>query len=138
MDHGSLQEPYVGGLHSNGNELFNLLGVLNKLLCVLWAGGTVEFMKSASADGLWHRLAEQQDRPQDETTNAPLTMFMAVPTVYARMIEATKNNQMDPDVLAKAQKTLRSMRLNVRNVESCHSMFLAWLLSTIAHAILRS
>ena len=89
-------------------------GVLNKLLCVLWAGGTVEFMKSASADGLWHRLAEQQDRPPNESSSPPLTMFMAVPTVYARMIEATKNNEVEPNVLAKAQKTLRSMRLNVR------------------------
>ena len=62
--------------------LHHLHGVLNKLLCVLYAGGSLEFLPSATAEALWRRLAADVNGQQD-----PVTLFMAVPTVYARMIE---------------------------------------------------
>jgi malonyl-CoA/methylmalonyl-CoA synthetase len=62
--------------------LHHLHGVLNKLWCTLYAGGEVEFMKSADARGIWRRLAAS------DTESRPPTIFMAVPTIYARMLEA--------------------------------------------------
>lgn len=85
--------------------LYHVHGLVNKLLCVLSAGGTVDFLHSASAPVVWSRLAEEerlyqqdqkdaQDRDaQDAQTQhayAPLTLFMAVPTVYARLLERAK------------------------------------------------
>ena len=56
--------------------LHHLHGIVNKLLCVLYVGGTIEFIE-ANPEVLWNRLLSN--------TNA--TLFMAVPTIYARMIE---------------------------------------------------
>lgn len=60
--------------------LHHVHGVVNKLLCALWSGATVEFSASAKPDVLWRRLGDR--------TLEPLTLFMAVPTVYNRMLEA--------------------------------------------------
>jgi malonyl-CoA/methylmalonyl-CoA synthetase len=83
--------------------LYHVHGLLNKLLCVLRVGGTVEFVPSAQAAALWHRLAQETLNDKGSTGSAPsegtitkentniksdkLTMFMAVPTVYAKMLE---------------------------------------------------
>lgn len=100
--------------------LYHVHGLLNKLLCVLHVGGTVEFMKSAQAALLWQRLAQEtirSDRQQDQELKQQqaelqhhhnhhhhhhhshenpqnqdkLTMFMAVPTVYAKMLEFVRS-----------------------------------------------
>jgi malonyl-CoA/methylmalonyl-CoA synthetase len=61
--------------------LHHLHGVLNKLLCSLYAGSTTEFLPSANAEVIWASLA------REASSNQPVTMFMAVPTVYAKMLE---------------------------------------------------
>ena len=81
--------------------LYHLHGVLNKLLSVLWCGGTVEFLPSAKTDVIWSRL---------EDSNAPKpTMFMAVPTIYAKLLESHKNN----NVSENAIQIFKDMRLHV-------------------------
>jgi malonyl-CoA/methylmalonyl-CoA synthetase len=57
--------------------LHHIHGVVNVLACALWAGATCEMEPKFDAARVWERFAE-----------GGLTLFMAVPTVYARLIRA--------------------------------------------------
>jgi malonyl-CoA/methylmalonyl-CoA synthetase len=57
--------------------LHHVHGVVNVLTCALWAGARCELLPRFDADAVWARLLE-----------GGLTLFMAVPTVYARLIAA--------------------------------------------------
>ncbi len=56
--------------------LHHIHGVVNALACALWSGAACEFGSGAPAS-TWDRLA-----------SGDITLFMAVPTVYARLIRA--------------------------------------------------
>lgn len=56
--------------------LHHIHGVVNALACALWSGAACEFGSGAPAS-TWDRLASGQ-----------ITLFMAVPTVYTRLIRA--------------------------------------------------
>jgi malonyl-CoA/methylmalonyl-CoA synthetase len=84
--------------------LHHLHGILNKLWCVLYAGGIVEFLKSGNALEIWRRLSD---------TSRPLTLFMAVPTIYAKMLEAYSRNDLPDEVTASALNHMRSFRVMV-------------------------
>jgi malonyl-CoA/methylmalonyl-CoA synthetase len=56
--------------------LHHVHGVVNKLCCALWIGATVEFVRFAAAD-VWKRFARGEAG----------TVFMAVPTIYSKLIE---------------------------------------------------
>ncbi len=56
--------------------LHHIHGVVNALACALWSGATCEFGTRAPAS-TWDRLASGE-----------ITLFMAVPTVYTRLIRA--------------------------------------------------
>jgi len=90
--------------------LHHLHGVLNKLLCVLYAGGCVEFLASAHPLEIWTRLAAL------EAQHPKVNLFMAVPTVYARMIEfaaeATKSD--DDKKKEMVLRALASVRADMR------------------------
>jgi malonyl-CoA/methylmalonyl-CoA synthetase len=102
--------------------LYHVHGILNKLLCMLWVGGEVEFMQSANAMHIWQRLAEEellyqkyQHQQQPFTT---VTLFMGVPTVYAKMLQVAASSSvasspLPPPRLALALATLSRMRLHV-------------------------
>ena len=57
--------------------LHHLHGIVNVLTCALWAGGVCEMLPAFDADAVWNGLASGQ-----------LTLFMAVPTVYRKLIAA--------------------------------------------------
>ncbi len=57
--------------------LHHLHGILNVLTCSLWAGAVCEMHPAFDADAVWDRLASGE-----------LTVFMAVPTVYRKLIAA--------------------------------------------------
>ena len=57
--------------------LHHLHGILNLLLCSLWSGAVCEFMPAFNAEKVWERLGQ-----------GGLTLFMAVPTIFARLIRA--------------------------------------------------
>ena len=59
--------------------LHHIHGIVNALACALWSGATCEFGPGAPAS-TWDRLA-----------SGDITLFMAVPTVYARLIRAWEN-----------------------------------------------
>ncbi len=56
--------------------LHHIHGVVNALACALWSGATCEF-GSAAPTPTWNRLASGE-----------ITLFMSVPTAYARLIRA--------------------------------------------------
>lgn len=55
--------------------LHHVHGVVNKLCCGLWAGATVDFVPFEPKD-IWRRFANRQAG----------TVFMAVPTIYAKVL----------------------------------------------------
>ncbi len=57
--------------------LHHLHGILNVLTCALWSGAVCEMHPAFDADAVWERLASGE-----------LTAFMAVPTIYRRLIAA--------------------------------------------------
>jgi malonyl-CoA/methylmalonyl-CoA synthetase len=52
-------------------------GIVNVLTCALWTGATCDMLPTFETGEVWRRLAR-----------GSLTLFMAVPTVYARLIAA--------------------------------------------------
>jgi len=52
-------------------------GVVNVLACALWSGAVCEFARGFSPADTWRRLASGE-----------ITVFMAVPTIYGRLIAA--------------------------------------------------
>ncbi|MFH1136072.1 MAG: acyl-CoA synthetase [Pseudomonadota bacterium] len=60
--------------------LHHLHGILNALLCPLWVGAAVEMAPRFDAADVWRRIAR-----------GGITLFMAVPTVYVRLIAFWEN-----------------------------------------------
>ncbi len=58
--------------------LHHVHGVVNVLCCAMWAGATCEILPKFEATAVWDRLMHSKG----------LTLFMAVPTIYARLIAA--------------------------------------------------
>mmetsp|Transcript_1009 Transcript_1009/g.4315 ORF Transcript_1009/g.4315 Transcript_1009/m.4315 type:complete len:379 (-) Transcript_1009:1035-2171(-) len=85
--------------------LHHIHGIVNKLYCGLWAGATVEFSAcGADPAGIWQRISQPQP---------PLTVFMAVPTIYAKLLEAIPLDAAGGRVRPDVQRGLRSIRLMV-------------------------
>jgi malonyl-CoA/methylmalonyl-CoA synthetase len=57
--------------------LHHVHGIINVLTCALWAGARCEMLPKFDAERIWARIAA-----------AELTLFMAVPTVYGKLIAA--------------------------------------------------
>jgi malonyl-CoA/methylmalonyl-CoA synthetase len=56
--------------------LHHVHGIVNVVSCALWSGSTVEMAPGFDVEATWNRLASGE-----------LTLYMAVPTVYRRLIE---------------------------------------------------
>jgi malonyl-CoA/methylmalonyl-CoA synthetase len=57
--------------------LHHVHGIVNVLSCALWAGARCEMLPKFDAEQVWARIAAGE-----------LTLFMAVPTIYGRLITA--------------------------------------------------
>lgn len=57
--------------------LHHVHGIVNVLTCSLWNGATCEILRRFDPVEVWERLARRE-----------LTLYMAVPTVYRRLVEA--------------------------------------------------
>ena len=57
--------------------LHHIHGIVNVLGCSLWSGAVCEILPSFSAEAVWDRIE-----------NSNITLFMAVPTIYARLVSA--------------------------------------------------
>ena len=75
-------------------------GVINVLACALWNGAACEFAGGFDAAQAWQRLA-----------SGDITVFMAVPTIYSRLIAAWR--EAPPDVRAAWSRGAAGLRLFV-------------------------
>ena len=80
--------------------LHHVHGVVNVLTCALWSGAICELMPRFDADAVWHRLMR-----------GGVTLFMAVPTIYARLIAAWE--RASPDDQTRMSGACRGLRLMV-------------------------
>ena len=79
--------------------LHHVHGIINVLCCALWAGACCEFQAPFDPHATWQRIAD-----------GDLTLFMAVPTIYAKLIHTWGDS--DPErqkQLSDAAATLRLM-----------------------------
>ncbi|HEV2131852.1 MAG TPA: acyl-CoA synthetase, partial [Longimicrobiaceae bacterium] len=80
--------------------LHHVHGIVNVLTCALWTGAICEMLPKFDADAVWTRI-EQGD----------LTLFMAVPTIYHRLIAAWE--QAAPERQRRMSAGCARMRLMV-------------------------
>ena len=74
-------------------------GIVNVLLCALWAGAACEMLAQFDAETVWSRFV-----------HSDLTLFMAVPTIYVKLIEAwEKATREEQQVLTHACSRMRLM-----------------------------
>jgi malonyl-CoA/methylmalonyl-CoA synthetase len=57
--------------------LHHVHGIINVVSCALWSGATCQMLPRFDANAVWDRIADDG-----------ITLFMAVPTVYAKLITA--------------------------------------------------
>jgi len=75
-------------------------GIVNVLACALWAGAVCEFLSPFEPVAVWDRLAL-----------GGITLFMAVPTIYARLLSAWE--EAGEGVRARWSAAARGLRLMV-------------------------
>jgi malonyl-CoA/methylmalonyl-CoA synthetase len=80
--------------------LHHIHGIVNILSCALWSGAQVEMFDSFEMDRILARVADRA-----------YSVFMAVPTIYAKLIRAF--DQARPDQAERWAEGFRSMRLMV-------------------------
>jgi malonyl-CoA/methylmalonyl-CoA synthetase len=80
--------------------LHHVHGIINVLTCALWAGATCEMSPAFDAGSVWERLG-----------SGKLTLFMAVPTIYRRLITAWET--MSPQQRDRMGAGCRGLRLMV-------------------------
>ena len=80
--------------------LHHVHGIINILSCALWSGGCCELLEKFDADKIWKLFIERD-----------YTLFMAVPTVYVKLIEAWEKAA--PEQQIKMAEACRKMRLMV-------------------------
>jgi malonyl-CoA/methylmalonyl-CoA synthetase len=80
--------------------LHHVHGIINVVGCALWSGATCEMLPRFDAHTVWDRIAA-----------GTLTLFMAVPTVYAKLIAAWE--AASPERRAELSHACRRLRLMV-------------------------
>jgi malonyl-CoA/methylmalonyl-CoA synthetase len=118
--------------------LYHMHGLMNKALCMLWAGGIIEFLPSAKPEVIWERLMLDSIHAKNDFPSQvrPLTLFMAVPTVYAKMLEHAKI--MDSSMKQLAIDCMKDMRLMVSGSAALPDIIMdEWQVSYCLNAIFR-
>jgi malonyl-CoA/methylmalonyl-CoA synthetase len=80
--------------------LHHVHGIINVLTCALWSGATCTLHPAFDADAVWEAIV-----------SGDLTLFMAVPTVYSRLIAAWE--AADPERRQAMSEGCRRLRLMV-------------------------
>lgn len=80
--------------------LHHVHGIINVLTCALWSGAVCQVMPAFDAVEVWARIAR-----------GDLTLYMAVPTVYRRLIDAWEGA--DAETQARWSDGARKLRLMV-------------------------
>ncbi len=80
--------------------LHHIHGIVNVIACALWVGAKCEICPKFDAGEVWNRISQ-----------GDLTVFMAVPTVYAKLIDAWE--KASPKDRSKMSEGCHKMRLMV-------------------------
>ena len=80
--------------------LHHIHGIVNVLGCSQWSGAVCEILPAFDAEVVWERIE-----------NSPMTLFMAVPTIYARLV--TSWNAASPDRQKALTAACAKLRLMV-------------------------
>jgi malonyl-CoA/methylmalonyl-CoA synthetase len=80
--------------------LHHIHGIINVMSCCLWAGGQIDAFERFDATGIVDRVAAGR-----------YTLFMAVPTIYVRLIELMES--LPPDRRAAVADGFAALRLSV-------------------------
>jgi malonyl-CoA/methylmalonyl-CoA synthetase len=80
--------------------LHHVHGIINVVSCALWSGATCEMMPRFDANTVWDRIA-----------SGGVTLFMAVPTIYVKLIAAW--DAASPERRAALSKACAQLRLMV-------------------------
>jgi malonyl-CoA/methylmalonyl-CoA synthetase len=80
--------------------LHHVHGIINVVGCALWSGATCDMLPRFEANAVWDRIAGGQ-----------LTLFMAVPTVYTKLIAAW--DAASPERREELSQACRRLRLMV-------------------------
>lgn len=103
--------------------LHHVHGIVNILLCALWSGAVCEIMPRFDAEAVWDRMAQ-----------GDLTLFMAVPTVYSRLISTWE--LFPPDRQERASSGAAKMRLMVSGSAALPVSVLERWMSITGHVLL--
>ena len=93
--------------------LHHIHGIVNALLCPHAVGATVEFVPKFSPSGMWSRLRAGAGGQQP-----PVTVFMGVPTMYVRLLQAADSTPAGPEKEAAAAAAA-ALRLTVSGSAAC-------------------
>ncbi|MGB7556250.1 MAG: AMP-binding protein, partial [Candidatus Korobacteraceae bacterium] len=80
--------------------LHHVHGIINVVSCALWSGATCEMLPRFDANVVWERIAD-----------GSVTLFMAVPTIYVKLIAAWETAP--PDRRAHLSRACSNLRLMV-------------------------
>ena len=80
--------------------LHHIHGIVNVISCALWVGAVCEILPRFEAQQVWERIAQ-----------GGLTLFMAVPTIYVKLIDAWE--KASPGEQERLSAGCRQMRLMV-------------------------
>ncbi|RPA92535.1 acetyl-CoA synthetase-like protein [Choiromyces venosus 120613-1] len=83
--------------------LHHVHGIVNATLAPLFSGGTVEYLFPFNTQKVWSRFAD--------TSRKPISLFMAVPTIYSRLIES--HETLPEPTRSAGKKAVSSLRLAI-------------------------
>ncbi|MGA2457489.1 MAG: acyl-CoA synthetase [Terriglobales bacterium] len=80
--------------------LHHVHGIINVVSCALWSGATCQMLERFDANAVWDRIA-----------SGSVTLFMAVPTIYVKLIAAW--DRASPERRADLSRACAGLRLMV-------------------------
>ena len=80
--------------------LHHVHGIINVVSCALWSGATCQMLQRFDANAVWDRIA-----------SGSVTLFMAVPTIYVKLIAAWE--RASPERRADLSRACSGLRLMV-------------------------
>jgi len=91
--------------------LHHVHGIVNATLAPLMSGGTVEYLFPFSPSTVWSRLVSGVARAHDPRKRETITLFMAVPTIYNRLVSSLPQQPLE--IQQSAAAAIRGLRLAI-------------------------
>ncbi|KAN0019544.1 hypothetical protein ACTFIU_002759 [Dictyostelium citrinum] len=90
--------------------LHHVHGVINVVSCALWSGAICEMMPKFDSKQVIDRLLESGISTD---LHQPISLFMAVPTIYSKLIKYVNENITDPTEKLAIENAFKRLRLMV-------------------------